>query len=373
MVQQLKSTVKTKIMKTLYALFFSVLTFSVTGQNCSNLISNTDYQAGFNNIAVQSGDDAKLTAAVSLLNSRCFTADQVKLLTQLFSADGYKLEFAKAAYENTFDRINYYNVYDAFANISTAFRLHDYINGIADTSIEDTVEEAETVNNDEVEYPDINYPSPVKYKGLTGCEVPIADNDFFLLAESVVKQPTDEAIMQDARNLSGRYCLSMAHVMMIASQIQMESNRLQFMKDVFGSTYDMANYGFGTAVFSHVPYQNEWLIYAGNQLTILSTPETPPCDVSSDRFNEMKESINSLTWPDEKKDQMFSLINNEANCFTIEQVRWFMQFYSFDDDRMEVAQAAYKNCLEPADYYKLSGEFTFSSSKDNFFEWLDKQ
>ena len=44
-----------------------------------------------------------------------FYSSQVKELVQLFSFDDAKLELAKFAYARTFDRNNYFILYDVFA------------------------------------------------------------------------------------------------------------------------------------------------------------------------------------------------------------------------------------------------------------------
>lgn len=202
----------------------------------------------------------------------------------------------------------------------------------------------------------------------------MADGDFnHLVVDKVYDYPEDADRIDAAHNMMSTYCLSMAQVMMVASQIKLESNRLQFMKDALIRTYDIANYGFAAAVFNHVPYQNDWLSYCSAAITDWSTPDVPPCDVSSEKFGSMKNAINDLTWSDEKREALFGFLNDEGNCFSIDQIRWFMDYYSFDDDRMEVAKAAYARCLEPNDYYKLQSEFTFGSSKEDFLEWLDTQ
>lgn len=361
-------------MKLIYTLIISVFTTSVIAQNCSSVVSNIAFQTAFNQIAVKPNDQAKLEQSYTLLEDKCLTASQVKLVASLFGSEAYKLEFTKTAYDHTFDVINFYDVYDVFENFSTAFRLHDYVNGISDTAIPDEIEtETEEVPDAPatVTFPSLNYPSPVGYAGWTGCGVPIADSDFNLLVQGTVTQPTDEAKMQDAVNLMSQYCLSMAQVMKIATQIQMESNRLQFLKNVFMITYDMENYSFAIEVFSHVPYQNDWLTWCATQITDLNTPDVPPCNVTEERFESMKSGINGLTWSSDKEEALFGFINDEGNCFTIEQIKWFVNYFSFDDDKLNVMKSAYARCLEQNDYYKLAEELTFSSSKDDFFEWLD--
>ncbi len=75
----------------------------------------------------KSFEDTKMTMAKQVGSGRCFTVAQVKGVMGLFSFEDSKLDFAKYAYERTYDIDNYYKVNDAFTFESSVDELNEYI------------------------------------------------------------------------------------------------------------------------------------------------------------------------------------------------------------------------------------------------------
>ncbi|MCB9169187.1 MAG: DUF4476 domain-containing protein [Flavobacteriales bacterium] len=78
-------------------------------------------------ISGKSFEDSKLTVAMQVAKGQCFTVDQVKEVMGLFSFEQTKLDFAKFAYDHTFDIGNYYKVNDAFSFESSMDELNEYL------------------------------------------------------------------------------------------------------------------------------------------------------------------------------------------------------------------------------------------------------
>ncbi len=90
-------------------------------------MSNTEFADVKKSIEAKSFEDTKMTLAKQMASDRCFTVDQVKGILALFSYEDTKLEFAKFAYERTYDIDNYYKVNDAFTYESSTEELNEYI------------------------------------------------------------------------------------------------------------------------------------------------------------------------------------------------------------------------------------------------------
>ena len=60
-------------------------------------------------------ENARLEMARQLVDKNYLSSRQVHVLLELFSFENNKLELAKAAYRNTTDKNNYYQVYDVFS------------------------------------------------------------------------------------------------------------------------------------------------------------------------------------------------------------------------------------------------------------------
>ena len=78
-------------------------------------------------ISSKSFEDTKLSTAKQVAKAKCFTANQVKQTMEAFTYEDSRLEFAKYAYDKTFDIDNYYQVNDAFEFELTIEELQEYI------------------------------------------------------------------------------------------------------------------------------------------------------------------------------------------------------------------------------------------------------
>lgn len=90
-------------------------------------MSDYDFRNAENSVSTKDFDETKLNIAKQILNSNCLYASQIKEIMLLFDFEGTKLEFAKAAYHNTYDVQNYYVVNDAFDFDSSIQELDNYI------------------------------------------------------------------------------------------------------------------------------------------------------------------------------------------------------------------------------------------------------
>jgi len=74
-------------------------------------------------------EDSKLTVAKQITGANCLTADQVRSVMSGFTFEETKLDYAKFAYNKTYDIGNYYKLNDGFQFESSIDELNDYING----------------------------------------------------------------------------------------------------------------------------------------------------------------------------------------------------------------------------------------------------
>ena len=49
-----------------------------------------------------------------------------------------------------------------------------------------------------------------------------------------------------------------------------------------------------------------------------------------------------------------------ANCLNVDQIIQIANTFSFEDNKLEFAKFAYDYCIEPRNYFKLNGIFSFS-------------
>lgn len=94
---------------------------------CAWPMSSTEFEDARKSIEGKSFEDTKMTLAKQLGRDRCFTVEQVKGIMGLFSFEDSKLDFAKYAYDRTYDIGNYFKLNDAFTFESSVEELNDYL------------------------------------------------------------------------------------------------------------------------------------------------------------------------------------------------------------------------------------------------------
>lgn len=75
---------------------------------------------------------------------------------------------------------------------------------------------------------------------------------------------------------------------------------------------------------------------------------------------------------DDGKLRFFRMQKN-ITAFTTDQISELMDCLSFDKNRLTLAKEAYENVIDPQNYYKLHGKFSFRSGAKDFAEFLEER
>lgn len=341
-------------------------------QNCSNPVSAVVFQNNFNQIAVQQNNQLKLNKSIQFANENCMMAAQVKNIAQLFNDDNYRLEFCKVAYLHTFDRVNFFDVYDAFGTFSAALRLYDFIRLIESAPVVVTPSPVTTtVTNTapkEPVFPNFAYPSTVNYNGNKGCHgVLTSDATFKSIAQNVFNQPTDESKFVAIQLAYEQNCMSFAQIMKLTFLLQSENLRLKTLINSFSKIYDQDNYQSGIVLFSTTALQNEWTAYAKAYLA----PPPPPvvvCTTSDAEFKKLNDELKAKRFTDDKRGLVKIWINDR--CLSVAQIKEISKQFAFGDDKMIVFKGFYAKCPDKNNYYLLVDELSFTSEKENLRNFI---
>jgi hypothetical protein len=96
------------------------------GRGYNQPMSDRMFATAKETIRRETFDKDKLMVAKQIVSNNMFSSSQVRELIQLLSFDDSKLELAKFAYARTFDRNNYFILYDAFAFRKSKEELINY-------------------------------------------------------------------------------------------------------------------------------------------------------------------------------------------------------------------------------------------------------
>ena len=353
---------------TFILLLFSTISFA---QDCKQPVSNSVFQSKYGQVARLESDQKKLDLALTFSAINCFTSNQIKLVAKLFIKDSYRLDYCKLSYNSIVDKNNFYDVYDAFKNFSSAIKLYEHISNLP---LEEEKVEGDKILKDPVvtlSFPKYKYPNWYQYKGTKGCSTPISDKDFMVLAIPFSKYQSDEDRYENGSFLIRKNCLSLAQTMKLTSLFKMEAKGLNFLKDNIEYIYDRENYRSASQCFNHNPYKSEWEVYCKELFTPVKPKEpVKTCNVAEAEFKTMIESIDKAGFAD---DQMTAVnVLNKSRCFTTAQVLHIMNEFSYPNNKFDVAKLLFKKCTDKENYSSLKGQFLFVSYEDKFQELINE-
>jgi len=169
--------------------------------------------------------------------------------------------------------------------------------------------------------------------------------------------------------------MSMGQAMKLATLLDLESNRLAFLKEVFSKVYDLENYSYVTEVFTNIPYKNDWLAYCATVVDPVEPPNVPPaniCEVTANDFEDIKKSIGNVSVNSTKLTLAKQIISTKK-CFTVKQLGEIINLFSIESSRLELALFSYDYCINQTDYYQLTETFSTTSSKNSLLDFLKKK
>jgi len=354
-------------MKHLCVILLAVISVSIYAQpnkHRNNMLSNYAFQQAISIMNSKPDDAQKLEYAKKIVSDNKIMSEQVKKLAELFSNDNGRLEFTQSAYANTADKEHFYEVYNAFSYFSTVFRLHDYV--IEQRGGSNT--EVEIPTNNVMTFPAIEYPDYRKYFGKIGCTNIISDQDFMSLAERVFKENSEDRKLALANNISYSNCMQTAQAMKVASLLQNESSRMDFLKNARAKVFDPDNYKYAMPLFTTNSYKQELNNLIGGPATDV-TNDIPPCETNQKDFFDLKNAINRQGFTNTKVNVAKQLIKDKK-CFKTDQIIELLTIFPTSEAKLDIAKYSYDYTTDKENYAKIADSLPFSSDKASFLNFL---
>jgi len=92
----------------------------------NNMINQQEFTGMCDAIKKESFESTRMDLAKTFFGNRSLSSEQVLQVTKLFTMESNRLEFSKYAHSRTYDKKNYYKVYDAFSFSSSKKELAAY-------------------------------------------------------------------------------------------------------------------------------------------------------------------------------------------------------------------------------------------------------
>ncbi|MDY6800367.1 MAG: DUF4476 domain-containing protein [Bacteroidota bacterium] len=353
--------------------FTAVTTLVFPQTKCTQPLTFQQFQQRYKQIDNRTTDAAKIQLANQLVKSYCFSSEQIKEIALLFDDDNYRLQFAQSAYNNTTDKDNFYEVYDAFIYYSNVFRLHDFING----KTTETSFAGNSLNEiDNTKFPDYHYPDFVNYTGQKKCTQYISQRQFNSIVNQIKSSIEESAKLTKAKTLIQNNCIPTEYLMKMGSLFSSENNRLDFAKAGLSSVYDIDHYLEMKQIFSTPKSRSiftSFLAQEQSSTSISGTVSAEKCLVSQNEFNAIINSLKNENFNSTKLKSAKNIIETKT-CLSPTQIKKIINVFDYENSRLEIAKLGFDFTKNKNDYYSIvSGALGFESSKKKLLDYINSK
>jgi len=347
--------------------------------NCVTPISNVQFQRRVSAVNELPQANRRVNNLTNFVTQNCVSSGQVKELLMLLPDDVSKYTVARAAYPQVVDKNNFYDVFDAFGNFSMAFRLFEFVleqGPAGEPAPQETIVAPPTPNPTQPagpQYPDLPYPGINEYLGRTGCNEPMLTSSFERVARAVWQAGSQANRIQQLRSTAVGNCMSVSQVMRLATLIESESSRLEFVRAMYPTTYDLDQFDRCEFLFTLNNIRQEFAQFLRQQ-TQPAEPVVvaPACSVSESDMQGILNSIRQISFDSSKLNQA-KVILQSKKCFTTAQIAEIMKLFSFDSGKLDIAKFAWDFCLDTQNYFILNEVFSFDSTKGQLNRFISSK
>ncbi|MEE4197257.1 MAG: DUF4476 domain-containing protein [Bacteroidales bacterium] len=366
-----------------FIVFTAVTTFAFSQTDCTRPLPTQQFKLKHQQIKGRTTDASKLQLAVQIVQTYCFSSEQVKEIALLFEEDKYRLQFAQSAYENTIDKDNFYEVYDAFIYYSAVFRLHDYLsNKTSGTTFSDD-HLGESINT---EFPDYHYPDFRNYQGTKNCSPYISQRQFNYIVNQIRTTKDQDLKLDKAIRLIQNNCIPTDYLMKIGSLFSQEDDRYAFAKAGLSSVYDIDQYPEMRQIFSTPRNRSNFASFLAGQASFTSSSSSSSslsssssrgevssekCFVSQSEMNSILNTLRNESFNSTRLNAAKHIIESK-NCLSPEQIKDIVDLFDYENSRLEIAIVGYDFTKNKNDYYTIvSGGLGFDSSKKKLLNYIN--
>ena len=341
--------------------------------DCRIAVSTMQFQQLKRNVLAQNNPAARYQAASQLVQKNCLNTSQVLELLGYLSEDNDRLGLAMDAYPRLVNKEDVYDIYNAFAYFSTAFRFHDYVFGINNQPVEPVQVQVQAVPKPaplQIAFAPLIYPDPYSYQGKRYCTAPISEADFMVYAREIAAQPNEPSKLDNAGRLIQNACLSAAQCMKIATLLSIENDRLTFLKLAYPKVYDEGNFDQAVQVFGHQPNQQALMAFVSNYRATVGQPVPPPCQLTDAIFSQMKTSFAR----ENSSSSRLSIVKDQLprySCYTSAQIKQIVALFNASSDKLDLGKFAFDYVIDKENYfYEVSSLLPSSMDRTSLSNYI---
>lgn len=207
---------------------------------CAQSIDSRTFGQNLQQMRVIPNDAQRLTRALNFVQVYCLHSGQVFDLAAIFRDDHFRFDVIAAAYPNMTDQDNRYMLLDAFAQFSSAFRMHDYMDFI--DRQRNRPYQWTPIQLQPVQRPVPLQPVPVPIP-IQEPQCFVTDQEMSEVRGSIKATSFDSSMMEQAKMLlRAKLCYSSQQIASIVSLFSFASSQVEVAKFAYDFCIDPDNY-----------------------------------------------------------------------------------------------------------------------------------
>jgi hypothetical protein len=355
--------------------FFLLVSASVFGQirpdRCQTAISSMQFLQLKRTVSSQLQPMQRYNSVLKIVQTNCITTIQLMELLSYFAEDAERLDIAMNAFPRIVNQQDIYDVYNAFAYFSSAFRFHDFVqNASMANPVSPVVIPPAPV---QINFPALNYPDVSVYAGPRFCPSPLSEADFMIYLRDIAKNPDEANRMQALQQLSNTMCLTTSQCMKMATLLMVENNRLELLKQAYGRVYDEGNFEMTSQVFGFAPNQNAIVEFVRKNRAVAAQPVPKPCELTAQTYDQMRSSFAR----ESSSSSRLAIVKDQLpryNCYTSRQIKDIVALFSSSMDKLELSKFAFAYVSDPDNYFfEVSSLLSSSMDRQSLSNFISSQ
>lgn len=325
-------------------------------------------------LTVVKSEQSKLRIGIAYINDNCFTTNQLIKMMDYLRYDADRVILAKQAFPNVSDRKNFNFVFHHIDHLDHKRDLREFVRH-------------QRGRNQRLDFPRLAYPNAERYRGTLGANSFINERLFSDLAYNILDARNDQHKFSLVNKYARNYELNVAQFMKMLTLVNVPIHRLDLAVNNHHLLYDRGNVRYIENVF-----QDHFLINrfrtairpAARHQGVAHGPRYTNRNRSNTRYR------NARMEPNRKEmDQLIFTLRNETfdskrlvlakaiikshGYFTTQQIGFIMRTFTFEKYKLEIARFAYPFSVNSVNYYMLTNELTYASSRKQLNQFLINQ
>lgn len=324
---------------TLAALFLSLQ--SVFAQ-CQTM-TERDFQAAKQRMAMNSRTINAFQSAMDIGRMYCLSSSQARDIANYLANDRDKYDFLRSAFPNIIDKDNFTDVMDVFRLFSVAFKLYHQTLGGGMT---------------------LTPPPPLPTSSSVNCRVSM-DGASYQMLQQTLRGLVDDRLKASAILKVKQQCMATQQIMNVVQTISDENIKLDVLKRIYPNVWDIDNYAQAATILNSNTARNHFIQFVQNPS---STSQNPTSEMTEVDFEQFLSTLKNQSFDKDREDYIKTYMKN-AYINTV-QIKKAIKLLSFDSSKLAIAKFLYDRCTDKQNYFNVSEELQFSSSKTELNDYV---